>query len=281
MRPDESAVRERTRRSFGYQWTVFGRMKEQFHQDFLNYIAPVSREFFPGKRGLDAGCGFGRHVVHAADFGARMVGLDFSVAIRRAREITRGRPRISLVQGDLEVTPFRPGSFDFVYSIGVLHHLPDPEASFRSLLPLVRPGGAIFVWVYSKARRRTNRLLEIVRRRTVRLPHPVTRAVSLGAALVDWWAFIQPYRLARRLLGPRVDRIALARLQLYARYPFQVVYADWFDRLAAPVRHYYQRDDLEGWAQRAGLTAVRITPTGLYGWRLYGEVSATPAPTRR
>jgi SAM-dependent methyltransferase len=249
-------------------------MKDQFHEDFLNYIAPVPREFFPGKRGLDAGCGFGRHVVHAADFGARMVGLDFSEAIRRAREITRGRPRISLVQGDLDVAPFRPGSFDFVYSIGVLHHLPDPESSFRSLLPLVRPGGAIFVWVYSKARQRTNRLLEIVRRRTVRLPHPVTRAVSLGAALVDWCAFIQPYRLTRRLFGPRMDRIALARVQLYARYPFQVVYADWFDRLAAPVRHYYQRDDLEGWARRAGLTAVRISPTGLYGWRLYGEVSA-------
>jgi SAM-dependent methyltransferase len=274
--PPADSVRERTRRSFGYQWTAFGEMTDQFREDFLAYIHPVPPEFFPGKRGLDAGCGFGRHLVHAADFGADMVGLDFSRAIERARAITRGMPRVALVQGDIEAPPFRAGAFDFVYSLGVLHHLPEPEQSFRSLLPLVRPGGAIFVWVYSKARRATNRLLETARRATAQLPHPATRALSLGAALVDWGGFILPYRLTRRLLGPRADRLALPRIRLYARYPFQVVYADWFDRLAAPVRHYYDRDDLVGWAQRAGLVNVTISPTGLYGWRLYGEVPAGP-----
>lgn len=274
--PPPDSVKERTRRSFGYQWTAFGRMADQFREDFLAYIDPVRPEFFPGKRGLDAGCGFGRHLVHAADFGARMVGLDFSRAIDRAREISWDHPRITLVQGDLEAPPFRAGAFDFVYSLGVLHHLPDPEASFRSLLPLVRPGGAIFIWVYSTARRTTNRLLEVVRRGTSRLPLPATRALSLGAAVVDWGGFILPYRLARRFLGPRVDRVPLPRLRLYARYPFQVVYADWFDRLAAPVRHYYDREDLAGWARRAGLVNVTISPTGLYGWRLYGEMPAGP-----
>ncbi len=269
-------VRERTRRSFGYQWTAFGRMSDQFREDFLTYVDPVRPEFFPGKRGLDAGCGFGRHLVHAADFGARMVGLDFSRAIERAREIAEGRPRIALVQGDLEAPPFRADAFDFVYSLGVLHHLPDPEASFRGLLPLVRPGGAIFIWVYSTARRTTNRLLETVRRVSARLPLPATRALSLGAAVVDWGAFILPYRIARRALGPRVDRVPLPRLRLYARYPFHVVWADWFDRLAAPIRHYYDGEDLAGWARRAGLVNVTISPTGLHGWRLYGEVPAGP-----
>ena len=253
-------------------------MTDEFRADFLNYVHPVSPEFFPGKRGLDAGCGFGRHLVHAADFGAHMVGMDFSRAIQRARAITRDLPRIALVQGDIEAPPLRPGAFDFVYSLGVLHHLPDPEAAFRSLLTLVRPGGAIFIWVYSSARQTTNRILETIRRRTARLPHPATRALSFGAALVDWGGFIVPYRLARRLLGPRVDRVTLPRIRLYARYPFQVVYADWFDRLAAPIRHYYDREDMVAWGARAGLVNVTISPTGLYGWRLYGEVPPGAPP---
>ncbi len=82
-------LRERTQRSFGYQWTVFGQMADQFREDFLNYIYPVSAEFFAGKHGLDAGCGVG----------------------------------------------------------------------FRALLPLLRPGGAVFIWVYSKARLVTNTIL--------------------------------------------------------------------------------------------------------------------------
>lgn len=269
-------LKERTRRSFGYQWTVFGEMVEQFAEDFLNYIHPISPDFFAGKRGLDAGCGFGRHIVHAARFGASMVGLDFSRAIERARQITNAVDGVRLVQGDVLQPPFRRGSFDFVYSIGVLHHLPDPEAGFRSLLPLVRPGGAIFVWVYSKSRMFTNAVLERVRRITSRLPLRVARPLSLVGAVLDWTTFIMPYRVARRLAGPGIDRFVFPRVRLYARYPFHVVYADWFDRLAAPVRHYFDCDDLAGWASRAGLVNVRISPTGLYGWRLYGEAPSIP-----
>src|SRR5689334_12190526 len=101
-----AVLRAKTRRSFGYQWTEFGEMTDQFRDDFLNYIHPVPPDFFVHKRGLDAGCGFGRHMYHAARFGARMVGLDFSRAIDRAREVTEGVPGVRLVQGDILQPPF-------------------------------------------------------------------------------------------------------------------------------------------------------------------------------
>jgi len=275
------ALRAKTRRSFGYQWTEFGEMTDQFRDDFLNYIHPVPPEFFAGKRGLDAGCGFGRHMYYAARFGARMVGLDFSRAIERARDVTKGLPAVRLIQGDILQPPFAPQSFDFVYSLGVLHHTVDPEAGFRALRQLVRPGGAIFVWVYSNSRTWTNRALEAARTVTARLPLTVTRALSLGGAAVDTAAFIWPYRIARRIIGTRADTLTLPRIRVYARYPFQVCYADWFDRLSAPIRFYYDGNDLEGWAARAVLVNVRISQTGRYGWRLYGEVPVTdPRPSR-
>lgn len=265
-------LNERTRRSFGYQWTVFGEMAEQFEADFLNYIHPLPPEFFRGKLGLDAGCGFGRHLYHASRFGARMVGLDFSHAIFRAGEVTRELDGVACVQGDLLSPPLRPRTFDFVYSIGVLHHLPDPEAGFRSLLQLLRPGGAVFIWVYSKSRAATNAVLEVVRSVTSRLPFPAIKIIAFVAALLDWCGFILPYRFARGLFGSQIDRFVFSRIQIYACYPFQVVVADWFDRLSAPIRHYFDSRDLDGWATRAGLVNVRISPTGLYGWRLYGEL---------
>ena len=266
------SLRSRTRKSFGYQWTEFGEMTAEFREDFLNYIHPVPPEFFPGKRGLDAGCGFGRHLYYARQFGANMVGLDFSRAIERARDITAPLDGVQLVQGDILRPPFAPATFDFVYSLGVLHHTVDPEGGFQALRHLVRPGGAIFVWVYSKSRRLTNTALEACRRVTARLPLPVTRALSWIGAAVDTMAFIWPYRTLRRVLGPAADRVTPPRIRVYARYPFQVCYADWFDRLSAPIRFYYDGDDLAGWAQRSGLVNVRISQTGLYGWRLYGEV---------
>jgi SAM-dependent methyltransferase len=266
-------LQERTRRSFGYQWTAFGDMVERFREDFLAYTG-MPPEFFRGKVGLDAGCGFGRHLFYAASMGAEMVGMDFSAAATQAYRNVRSLSSVDVVQGDIFRPPFRGKAFDFVYSIGVLHHLPDPEQGFRSLLPLVKPGGAVLIWVYSKSRRWTNALLEVARRCTSRLPFEALKALSFLGAAVDWACFIGPYKAAVRC-GPLrsfAERLMFPRIKLYARYPFQVAYADWFDRLSAPVRFYYDEADLRGWAERAGLRQVRISPTGQYGFRLYGEV---------
>ena len=68
-----------------------------------------------------------------------------------------------------------------------------------------------------------------------------------------------------------LGKLPLQRLKLYSNYPFQVVYADWFDRYAAPIRFYYDGEDMEGWLSRAKLIRHVVAPTGLFGWRAYGE----------
>jgi SAM-dependent methyltransferase len=273
MHAGEADAIRRTRESFGYQWTQFSEMVIDFRENFLNYIRPLDETFFPGKLGLDLGCGFGRHIYNAAKFGAEMIGVDLSDAIESTRANTRDLQNVHLIQADVYHLPIRHGALDFAYSIGVLHHTPDPEAAFRCLVPLVKPGGSVFVWVYSKSRSFWNFCLETVRAITTRLPQPVQKAISLGAALIDYGAFVGPYKIAAATpgLGSLVQKLPLRRLRLYSAYPFQVCYADWFDRLAAPIRFYYDGQDMEGWLTRAQLTRQTISPTGLFGWRAYGE----------
>jgi SAM-dependent methyltransferase/uncharacterized protein YbaR (Trm112 family) len=270
--PHDDAI-ARTRDSFGYQWTLFSEMVIDFRQNFLEYIAPVDERFFPGKRGLDLGCGFGRHIYNAAVFGAEMVGVDISDAIESTRVNTRGLANVHLVQADVYHLPFRPGVFDFAYSIGVLHHLPEPETAFQCVVRVVRPHGSVFVWVYSNSRRILNFALESARAVTTRSPKPIQKFLSLVGASIDWAGFILPYRLLSRLpvAGELARRFGLPRLKVYVKYPFQVVYADWFDRLAAPIRFYYDADAMRGWLDRANLDHTAISPTGLFGWRAYGE----------
>jgi len=263
----------KTRESFGYQWTLFSNMVINFRDNFLHYIHPIDESFFLGKVGLDVGCGFGRHIYNAATFGAEMVGVDISAAIDVTRRNTQHLPNVHLVQADLYRLPFREKSFDFAYSIGVLHHLPEPEAGFQCIIPVVKVGGAVFIWVYSKRRPVVNLLINCARLVTTRFPRTVQKFVSFIGATVDWAGFIVPYRVASSLpvMGPFVKRVAFQRLKVYSAYPFQVVWADWFDRLAAPIRFYYDSQDLDGWLSRAKLNRTMISPTGLFGWRAYGE----------
>ena len=261
-------LQAKTKVSFGYQWTIFSEMVCDFRDNFWNYLHPATPDFFAGKLGLGAGCGFGRHIFHAASSGAEMIGIDISSAIDSAHANTRHLPNVHLVQADIYELPFAPETFDFVYSVGVLHHLPDPARGVHALAPLVKPNGTMFVWLYSKSRRFLNAALEACRAVTTRLPHPVVKEISLLGAVVDW-AFVLPYRMLHRVpgLGRLVDAVTPPRVKIYSGYPFQVSHADWFDRLAAPVRFYYTEEEVRALMESADLTDVQTGHTGSYGVR--------------
>ena len=76
----------------------------------------------------------GRHAVIASQFGAKaVIGLDLGDAVDAAFQNTRHLPGVSIVQGDIYFPPLKDGAFDAAYSLGVLHHLPDPGRGFRAL----------------------------------------------------------------------------------------------------------------------------------------------------
>ncbi len=262
-----------TKDRFGYQWTHFGKEPETFEANFLAYLDPVPPSFFQGKLGLDAGCGFGRHIYQASRFGAEMVGLDMSAAIDVTRRATAALPNVHLVQGDLLNPPLPERTFDFVYSLGVLHHLPEPQRGFESIVRLVKPGGMVMIWVYSTSRRWTNLMLESMRAVTTRLGPRTLHVISWVATVIDRVIGLV-YRGLRclPLVGVWVERWTPERIRRYSGFPFGVCLADWFDRLAAPIRYYYDPPALQAWAEAVGLQDVRIAATEAYGWRLHGTV---------
>ncbi len=246
----------RTIKSYSYQWRKFKQMFPEWEQVFLDTIAPLKKDFFPGKVGLDAGCGFGRSLYYSAGYGAEMIGLDLSEAIEAARENTRHLPNVHLVQGDIFHPPVRHGALDFAYSIGVLHHLPDPKAGFLSLTPLIRKGGTMFIWVYLRGRGRQIKWFNRMRAVSTRLPLGAVNAASLALAAGQWTFWLLPYR-ALHALGFR--RLA-ARMPftLYARYPFRVLHTDWVDGLAVPLQNYYKPEDIRTWFADGGYERVAI-----------------------
>lgn len=132
---------------------------------------------YRGRLVLDAGVGAGRFAEVVANKGGEVVGVDLSRAIDAAYENIGRRPNVHLVQADIMAMPFRDGAFDLAYSVGVLHHTPDPERAFGRVAAAVRKGGAFAVYVYARYGP-SHRFSEAIRRLTTRLPLPVLRAVS-------------------------------------------------------------------------------------------------------
>ena len=116
-------------------------------------FTPLSDDSAPQM--LVAGCGTGSHSITTAHRfrGARVLAIDLSLSsISYARRKTRelGITNIEYAQADILELGDIPRSFDIIESVGVLHHLADPFAGWRTLLSLLRPGGFMTLGFYSK-----------------------------------------------------------------------------------------------------------------------------------
>jgi SAM-dependent methyltransferase len=279
--PDLVDQQRKTASAFGWQWQHFAEQHPEFEAQFLDWLHPIEPESFRGKRVLDAGCGTGRHAHFAATFGAaEVVALDLSEAVDAARMNLASHPGVHVIQGDLLRPPLRTaaegGGFDLVYSIGVLHHLPDPLAGFRSLLRFVRPGGTIAVWVYGYENNGFVRhVVEPLRRVSTRIPPSMLRGLAWPLALGFHGAAKGVYR---PLQGTRVGRALPLDEYLVSvsDFSFRQNYAIVFDQLVAPTAAYIKGTELEAWFIDAGLEDVVVSHRHGNSWRGRGRMpSAT------
>lgn len=115
------------------------------------YIVPFAD--FAGSKGLEVleiGLGLGADHERFAQASANLYGVDLTP---RAVEITRRRLEMQglvsdLRVGDAEALPFADGTFDWVYSWGVIHHSPNTAQAAREILRVLKPGGRFRVMVY-------------------------------------------------------------------------------------------------------------------------------------
>jgi SAM-dependent methyltransferase len=101
-----------------------------------------------GERVLEIGCGTGCDLLQFAKHGAQAVGVDITPEhLRLARE--RVGQLAEVREAEATRLPFPDGSFDYVYSHGVLHHIENPRRVVEEIFRVLKPGGRFNVQVYA------------------------------------------------------------------------------------------------------------------------------------
>jgi SAM-dependent methyltransferase len=218
----------------------------------------------PGFRVLDAGCGTGDNTVFAASLlrgtGAEVVGLDFSeasLAITAARLRARGLDGVRLVRGAIEdAGSLQLGTFDYIVSAGVLHHLPSPEAGLQALTEVLAPDGALGIMVYGQYGRTAVYQLQALLRLIAPASMPAeerlrrTKAVLAGLGPDHWATFARAqWEAEARLHGD----------------------AGLYDLLLHSTDRAYTVPDLHAWLGEANLRLLRFDVPAIYEPRVYND----------
>jgi SAM-dependent methyltransferase len=257
-----------TSRAFGTQWKLLSGLSAMFRTEFQSYLDPLPATDLAGLIVLDAGCGSGKFAFAAAEAGAKIViAVDISDAVDVAFANLRGVPAAHVVQASIYQLPLRPTSIDFAYSIGVLHHLAGPQKGFRQILPLIRPGGRVFVWLYAlEGNEAFIRWLDPLRAGVFsRLPSWLNR-IATTALAVPLWAVVRLVYVPLSRRG-RAARLPYSEYFLYfSNLGFSTFWGTVYDKLVPPISFYLTRDEVLDWLASAGLTRVFLRHRNGNSW---------------
>lgn len=110
--------------TFGAEWTAYPEILPEHEAEFRLYFDIVDLDRLRGRRVCDLGCGIGRWSTFLAPVARELVLVDFSEAIFVARRNLAAADRAVFVMADIRNLPFRDDFADFLFCLGVLHHLP-------------------------------------------------------------------------------------------------------------------------------------------------------------
>jgi len=275
---DDTDDVQQTTSGFADNWQHYNRVilaNENLNRDlFADWIWPLAPTHFEDKIVVEAGCGMGRWLRLAAEQRPKvLIGFDYSPIARTAAKNTAHRENVHVIQADIFRLPIKP-VVEVNYSIGVVHHTPDPKRAFASLVEALATHGVISAWVYGQENNEwITSLVDPVRKNvTSKLPVSALKALSTLAA-VNLRVVSETYAAlgAPKWLPYREYMVHLKE------YPFDYMSHIVYDHLVPSIANYLTREEMLAWVQHTDLSWV-LSPRNANSWRMLA--ATTPEALR-
>ena len=248
---------------FGREWSTFDQSKvsqDDLKSIFDDYFELVDLAALPADAVImDVGCGSGRWAQFAADYCKVMYLVDPSNdALDVARRNLSDFTNCEFIQASTEDLPVEDNSCDLVYSLGVLHHIPDTASGIRDCVKKLKPGAPFLVYLYYRFDNRPPWfrglwwVSNLLRKLMSRLPFVMKRMMT------DLVAIFVYFPLARisKLVEALGRNPASLPLSIYRDHSLYTMRTDSLDRLGTRLEHRFTRNEIQIMLEFAGLENI-------------------------
>lgn len=267
-------------RDFGREWGHFDQAElpsDEAQRIFDCYFAVFPWSSLPSDAvGVDVGCGSGRWAKLVAPRVGKLVCIDPSPqAAEVARRNLADCPNCTVEIASANTIPHADETFDFGYSLGVLHHAPNTQDALTGCIRKLKPDAPFLLYLYYAFDHRPvwfNRLWkmsELCRALISRMPSPIKMVATTVVATLVYWPLARTAKLLERL-GLEVSSFPLA---FYRNASFYTMRTDALDRFGTRLEQRFTRKEIEEMMLTAGLRDICFSANEPY-WCAVGVRSA-------
>ena len=244
-------IDQATVHSFGEEWEKFNAFSEEEikiagdqYFDIINFS-----ELADDAVVLDLGCGSGRWTKYMFDKVGFIDAVDPSDAIYQAAQRYHDLKNVRFTRASVNGLPFADESFDFIISLGVLHHVPDTRKALEALLKKLKPGGQALIYLYYALDNRgflykfIFLLSTLLRRVIAAMPGPLKFLFCDLIAIIIYLPFVLTSRAVKALF-PKKKWYSKIPLAYYCDKSWNIIRNDALDRFGTPLEQRFSKKQI-------------------------------------
>lgn len=267
MTSENNDLLNRTIADFGRQWTRYQENDGYYaSQDlFKDILGPLlDGDALKGSKVAEIGAGTGRIVNMLLRAGAsHVLAMEPSDGYDALEEnVGWAKGRVTCVKGMGTSIP-ASAELDYVFSIGVLHHIPDPAPTVKAAWRSLKKGGRIVIWLYGKE---GNGLylaaLSVLRGLSRSLPEKIFMGLVW---LLD--VLLTIYISAARIVHLPLRGYMLEVIGKMTHDKRRLII---YDQLKPSYAKYYRQDEAQDLLKSAGFTDIKLYHRHGYSWTVMG-----------
>lgn len=263
-------------KSFGEEWEKFYQFSDedinQIGNDYFGFLSQVIIN--KNTTVLDVGCGTGRWTKYLSSKVATIEAIDPSKAIFYADKLLKNVPNVRLSMASTDNIPFDDESFDFVMSVGVLHHIPDTQKAMIDCVKKVKKGGYFYVYLYYAfdnrgwAFKTIFKISNLIRKIVSSLPSGLKKILC---DILAFTIYVPLVSLGRFFKFIGLKKIAKKMpLSTYQDKSLFVMRNDALDRFGTSLEQRFTKIEIAEMMKKAGLSNIDIPDEPIY-WAAVGQ----------